>query len=121
MKRRRGTLLLALLPGLAAPFAQADFPMAVKDYQAGHYEAAKPQFLTLAELGDVGSQFNLGAMALQGQAGPKDMASAVGEPAGARVAPRVDAAGPSRQYLSAGLLRPPSAASSARPGARRVA
>src|SRR5262249_30568178 len=39
---------------------------------------AQAQFLALAELGDCSSQFNLGAMALKGQGGPKDAGSGVG-------------------------------------------
>jgi len=48
------------------------------EYKAGHYEVAHAQFLALAELGDCSSQFNLGAMALKGQGGPKDTGSGVG-------------------------------------------
>jgi uncharacterized protein len=65
----------ALLAG--AP-VHADFQAALRDYQAGHYDSAHSQFLALAELGDCSSQFNLGAMALKGQGGPKDTASGVG-------------------------------------------
>ena len=50
----------------------------MKAYRSGEYEAAKAQFLSLAELGDGASQFNLGAMALQGQAGAKDLGTGVG-------------------------------------------
>ena len=56
----------------------ADFQAALREYNAGHYELAHAQFLALAELGDCSSQFNLGAMALQGQGGPKDAGSGVG-------------------------------------------
>ena len=75
--RLTGTALVvaALLAGTAA---HADFQAALRDYQAGHYDAAHSQFLALAELGDCSSQFNLGAMARKGQGGPKDAASAVG-------------------------------------------
>jgi TPR repeat protein len=75
--RVRGAALLAaaLLGGTAA---HADFQAALHDYQAGHYDAAHAQFLALAELGDCSSQFNLGAMALKGEGGPKDTASGVG-------------------------------------------
>jgi TonB family protein len=73
------TLSVSLCLGtLAAPFAFADFDGALHEYQAGHYELAHAQFLTLAELGDCSSQFNLGAMALKGQGGPADPGSAVG-------------------------------------------
>ena len=58
--------------------AHADFHAALEEYNAGHYEAAHAQFLSLAELGDCSSQFNLGAMALKGQGGPKDAGSGVG-------------------------------------------
>lgn len=75
--RLTGAALLsaALLAGAAA---HADFQAALRDYQAGHYDSAHAQFLALAELGDCSSQFNLGAMALKGQGGPKDTASGVG-------------------------------------------
>lgn len=63
---------------LAATLARADFQSALKDYNAGRYEAAHGEFLALAELGDCSSQFNLGAMALKGQGGPPDTASGVG-------------------------------------------
>src|SRR4029077_8231248 len=56
----------------------ADFQAALREYNAGHYDVAHAQFLALAELGDCSSQFNLGAMALQGQGGPKDAGSGVG-------------------------------------------
>lgn len=58
--------------------ARADFSAALKDYTDGHYEQARAQFLALAELADCSSQFNLGAMALKGQGGPKDRGSGVG-------------------------------------------
>lgn len=58
--------------------ANADFPSAMKDFKGGRYEAARQQFQILAELGDAPSQFNLGAMALAGQGGPQDPATAVG-------------------------------------------
>jgi len=58
--------------------AHADFQTALGEYNAGHYEVAHAQFLALAELGDCSSQFNLGAMALKGQGGPKDAGSGVG-------------------------------------------
>jgi len=58
--------------------AQADFQAALGEYRAGHYAAAQQQFLALAELGDCSSQFNLGAMALQGQGGTQDTGSGVG-------------------------------------------
>src|SRR5579862_4769608 len=57
---------------------RADFPTALSDYRAGRYDAAHGEFLSLAELGDCSSQFNLAAMALQGQGGPADTASGVG-------------------------------------------
>lgn len=67
-----------LLAALFGPSVHADFPAAIRDYRDGHFEAAHAEFLRLATLGDNASQFNLGAMALQGQAGPKDLATAVG-------------------------------------------
>ena len=77
MSRRTRTAfaLAALLSGAAA---HADFQAALAQYNAGHYDVARAGFLSLAELGDCSSQFNLGAMALQGQGGPKDLAGAVG-------------------------------------------
>ena len=67
--------ITALLGGAAA---HANFEAALADYKAGHYDSARAQFLSLAELGDCSSQFNLGAMALQGQGGPKDAGGGVG-------------------------------------------
>jgi TPR repeat protein len=70
------TLTLSALSG-AMP-AHADFQTALGEYNAGHYDVAHAQFLALAELGDCSSQFNLAAMALKGQGGPKDAGSGVG-------------------------------------------
>lgn len=76
---RYGTLLTAAAAALcAATLARADFQGALKDYKAGRYDVAHSEFLALAELGDCSSQFNLAAMALQGQGGPADTASGVG-------------------------------------------
>ena len=69
-----GAALLLVL----ASAAQADFESALKQYNAGQFDSAHAQFLKLAELGDCSAQFNLGAMALQGQGGPKDTGSGVG-------------------------------------------
>ncbi|HEY0768061.1 MAG TPA: hypothetical protein VGD47_08905 [Steroidobacteraceae bacterium] len=66
-----GALLIAIP-------AHADFQAALDEYNAGHYEVAREQFLALAELGDCSSQFNLATMALKGQGGPKDAGSGVG-------------------------------------------
>ena len=88
---RRAKLLAATL-GAAALIAAAlgaaalpaenvppgSFQAALSEYRAGHYDAAHAQFLSLAELGDCSSQFNLGAMALHGQGGPKDPGSGAG-------------------------------------------
>jgi TPR repeat protein len=63
---------------LAWGTAQADFQAALGEYRAGHFDSAHQQFLALAELGDCSSQFNLGAMALQGQGGAQDTGSGVG-------------------------------------------
>lgn len=71
--------LLGLLAALGASTAvRADFPSAMKDFNEGRYDAAREEFLMLAALGDGASQFNLGAMAMQGQGVPKDLAAAVG-------------------------------------------
>ena len=76
---KRGTgLALATAALLGSLAARADFQGAMRDYNAGRYDAAHREFLALAELGDCSSQFNLGAMALQGQGGPKDPASGIG-------------------------------------------
>jgi TPR repeat protein len=74
------TVCAALLAGalLCAAPAYADFRTAWSEYNAGHYEVARAQFLALAELGDCSSQFNLGAMLLKGQGGAKDSGSGVG-------------------------------------------
>ena len=82
----RATLVVnALIAGvLAAPAltvanaAPADFQAALAEYHAGHYEAAHAAFLSLAELGNCSAQFNLAAMVLHGQGGPKDQGSAAG-------------------------------------------
>jgi TPR repeat protein len=76
---RPWTRCISAVPAvLLSALAHADFPAAMKEYSAGQYDAARTQFLALAALGDPSSQFNLGAMALQGQGGPKDLATAVG-------------------------------------------
>lgn len=58
--------------------APADFQAALAEYHAGHYEAAHAAFLSLAEIGNCSAQFNLGAMALHGEGGPKDLGSGAG-------------------------------------------
>jgi hypothetical protein len=63
---------------LGSACAYADFQQAMQDYNAQRYDAAHGEFLALAELGDCSSQFNLAAMALKGQGGPRDSASGVG-------------------------------------------
>jgi TPR repeat protein len=65
----------ALTVANAAP---ADFPAALAEYHAGNFEAAHAAFLSLAELGNCSAQFNLAAMALHGQGGPKDLGSGAG-------------------------------------------
>lgn len=73
------TISAALAAGMVmCSGAQADFQAALGEYRAGHYDSAHQQFLALAELGDCSSQFNLGAMALQGQGGTQDTGSGVG-------------------------------------------
>ena len=72
------TLLLTLLGVAIGLPARADFPEAFKAYSDGHYEQAHAEFLQLAQLGHAASQYDLGAMALQGQGGPKDLGAAVG-------------------------------------------
>jgi TPR repeat protein len=75
--RRVCAVLGAAALGLSA-LARGEFADALKDYSAGHYEAARAQFESLAQLGDCPSQFNLGAMALKGQGGAKDRGAGVG-------------------------------------------
>jgi TPR repeat protein len=70
-----GVATAALACGAA--FA-ANFQNAVGEYHAGHYDAAHAEFLSLAELGNCSSQFNLAAMALHGQGGAKDLGSGAG-------------------------------------------
>ena len=70
------TLAVSALWGVMP--VHADFQAALREYNAGHYELAHAHFLALAELGDCSSQFNLAAMALKGQGGPKDAGSGVG-------------------------------------------
>jgi TPR repeat protein len=69
---------LAVCAVSLAGSAHADFNAALKDYNEGRVDAARTQFLSLAELGDCPSQFNLGAMALKGQGGPQDRGAGVG-------------------------------------------
>lgn len=78
MKLSSSCATLAVAASFVATAAHADFQAALKEYNAGHYDIAHAQFLALAELGDCSSQFNLAAMALQGQGGPKDPGSGVG-------------------------------------------
>src|SRR3979490_2204259 len=77
----RALAVSALWGAMPAP---ADFQSALGEYNAGRYELAHAHFLALAELGDCSSQFNLAAMALKGQGGPKDDGSGVGWLQGAR-------------------------------------
>jgi TPR repeat protein len=74
-------LVAAVLAAPALTVANAvpaDFQAALAEYRAGHYEAAHTAFLSLAELGNCSAQFNLGAMALHGEGGPKDPGSGAG-------------------------------------------
>ena len=82
--RARPVAAVLVAGALAAPAltvanaAPADFQAALAEYHAGHYEAAHAAFLSLAELGNCSAQFNLGAMALHGEGGPKDLGSGAG-------------------------------------------
>jgi TPR repeat protein len=79
--RYAGALAAGALAAGTAPAAHAtpvDFQGALGEYRAGHYETAHAQFLSLAELGNCSAQFNLAAMALHGQGGPKDPGSGAG-------------------------------------------
>ena len=82
--RARLVTFVLVAGALAAPAltvanaAPADFQAALAEYRAGHYEAAHAAFLSLAELGNSSAQFNLAAMALHGQAGPRDRGSGAG-------------------------------------------
>jgi len=78
MRVRSVCATLAVSALSSATPAHADFQAALREYSAGHYDLAHTQFLALAELGDCSSQFNLGAMALKGEGGPKDAGSGVG-------------------------------------------
>jgi uncharacterized protein len=78
MRVRNVCATLAVSALSSATPAHADFQTALREYNAGHYDLAHTQFLALAELGDCSSQFNLGAMALKGEGGPKDAGSGVG-------------------------------------------
>ena len=78
MRLRSSKQAFILVGALLCPLAYADFPAALQQYKDGQFDAAHAAFLGMAALGDNASQFNLGAMALQGQAGPKDIATAVG-------------------------------------------
>jgi TPR repeat protein len=62
----------------AATAAPRSFQAALSEYRAGDFDAARAAFLSLAELGDCSAQFNLAAMALHGQGGPKDPGSGAG-------------------------------------------
>ncbi|MBV8306025.1 MAG: hypothetical protein JO274_00980 [Gammaproteobacteria bacterium] len=70
-----GVMSAALVAG---PAAASNFQSALSDYRAGRFDTARSGFLSLAELGDCAAQFNLGAMALHGQGGPKDAGSGAG-------------------------------------------
>ena len=63
---------------LACTAARADFRWAMNQFDAGHYDAARAEFLALAALGDGNSQYNLGAMTLKGQGGPASKGTGVG-------------------------------------------
>jgi TonB family protein len=76
--RPRLALALAFTSSLFAVSAQADFLGALEQYKKGDYEHARAEFSELAALGDGASQYNLGAMLMQGQGGPKDFGSGVG-------------------------------------------
>jgi TPR repeat protein len=69
---------LAFCLVLAGAPARADFAQAVKQYAAGDYLPARYEFLGLASLGDAASQYNLAAMAQQGQAGPQNVGASIG-------------------------------------------
>jgi uncharacterized protein len=72
------TFSLTLLCLQLGPAARAGFPEAFRAFNEGHYDEARKQFLELAQLGHAASQYDLGAMALQGQGAPKDLGVAVG-------------------------------------------
>jgi TPR repeat protein len=72
------TAALAAGALIGAEAAAGDFHSALADYHAGRYEAARAQFLALAELGNCSAQFNLAAMALHGQGGATDTGSGAG-------------------------------------------
>ncbi len=78
MNVRMNCALLGVAALAASALSRAEFAQALKDYNASHFEAARAQFQSLAELGDCPSQFNLGAMVLKGQGGAKDRGTGVG-------------------------------------------
>jgi uncharacterized protein len=63
---------------LVCTVARADFKWAMSQFDGGHYEAARAEFLALAALGDGNSQYNLGAMSLKGLGGPANKGTGVG-------------------------------------------
>ena len=69
---------VAAAPLAVANGAPADFQTALAEYRAGHYDAAHAAFLSLAELGNCSSQYNLAAMALHGQGIPQDLGRGAG-------------------------------------------
>ena len=115
MSVRTGCALLGVTAlGLSA-LARADFADALKDYNAGHFEAARAQFQSLAQLGDCPSQFNLGAMALKGQGDAKDRGAGVGwleaalsngcrEQVGERIPALLASLNPEEARAAAGIL-----------------
>lgn len=67
----KNILLLVLL--FQSVGVKADFNSALTDYENENYESAFNEFLSLAEIGEKRSQFNLGVMYYQGQFVAKDI------------------------------------------------
>jgi TPR repeat protein len=74
----RGRVVVSLLALIAGVPAQADFPSALGQYQAGQFVPARSEFLRLARLGNAAAQHNLATMALRGQGGAEDRGEALG-------------------------------------------
>lgn len=78
-RRHRPALAALLLAASAAATARgAELADGVRAYGSKDFAAARAIFLELAALGDGPSQYNLGAMSLRGDGGPKDRGEAAG-------------------------------------------
>ena len=71
------TLLIAILSLWLTASAWAHFYEGLAAYNRGDYATAFEEWLTVAEHGDAGAQYNLGFMYDHGQGVPQDYAEAV--------------------------------------------